>query len=338
MAIALFMVAARIEGQSTILNADPIRRAHPGFVENLIAIGADVEWARPVPLPTAVKQGGLGRSPMTPAQIASVMIVVSGAAHAVVNAILKSGRDKMSSRALIDGFSAIMILPAAFFVPLPHGAWGWLAASGATHLVYLFALIKAFEGADMMVAYPVFRGMAPALAAIIAVAVFHEPINWPVAIGVGLVSSGVLATALGRHMDGRTLAWSLLTGVTIALYTVIDAQGVRAAPSAPSYIVWVFLILGGGHRRRLRPVARPDLPHFGASGVEARPHRRRLFHPHLRPGAVGLPPGGDAEAGGPARNLDPVRRRHRHRFPEGAGHAPPGWPGWRRSAPARRCC
>jgi drug/metabolite transporter (DMT)-like permease len=67
-----------------------------------------------------------------------------------------------------------------------------------------------------------------------------------VAAGVGLVSAGVLATALGRHMDGRTLAWSLLTGVAIALYTVIDAQGVRAAPSAPSYIVWNFLMIGGG--------------------------------------------------------------------------------------------
>jgi UDP-N-acetylglucosamine 1-carboxyvinyltransferase len=44
-AIALLMVAASIEGQSIILNADPIRRAHPRFVENLTAIGADVEWA-----------------------------------------------------------------------------------------------------------------------------------------------------------------------------------------------------------------------------------------------------------------------------------------------------
>jgi len=44
-AIALLMVAASIEGQSVILNADPIRRAHPRFVENLTAIGAEVEWA-----------------------------------------------------------------------------------------------------------------------------------------------------------------------------------------------------------------------------------------------------------------------------------------------------
>ena len=181
---------------------------------------------------------------MTPAIVASLMILVSGAAHAVVNAILKSGGDKMSSRALIDGFSAIIILPAVFIVPLPSAAWGWLAASGVAHLVYLVALIKAFERADMMVAYPIFRGIAPALASIVAVGLFHESITLPVAVGVGLVSAGVLATALGRHMPRNALAWSLLTGVTIAIYTVLDANGVRAAPSAPSYIVWIFLVDG----------------------------------------------------------------------------------------------
>ncbi len=43
-AIALLMLAASIEGASRILNADPIRRAHPHFVENLVRLGADVEW------------------------------------------------------------------------------------------------------------------------------------------------------------------------------------------------------------------------------------------------------------------------------------------------------
>ena len=57
-------------------------------------------------------------------QIASVMIVASGAAHAVVSAVLKSGKDKMSSRALIDGFSALIVLPFAFVLPLPAHAWG----------------------------------------------------------------------------------------------------------------------------------------------------------------------------------------------------------------------
>jgi len=43
-AIALFMLAASIEGESRILNATPIQRAHPRFVENLNALGADVSW------------------------------------------------------------------------------------------------------------------------------------------------------------------------------------------------------------------------------------------------------------------------------------------------------
>jgi UDP-N-acetylglucosamine 1-carboxyvinyltransferase len=45
-AIALFMLAASIEGESTILNAAPIQRAHPKFVENLNALGADVSWVK----------------------------------------------------------------------------------------------------------------------------------------------------------------------------------------------------------------------------------------------------------------------------------------------------
>ncbi|MGE5501953.1 MAG: SMR family transporter [Ignavibacteriales bacterium] len=183
---------------------------------------------------------------MTTVQIASLMMLASGALHAGVNAILKSGQDKMSSRALIDGFSALLVLPAAFFVPLPHGAWGWLAGGWATHVVYLVCLIKAFETADMSVAYPILRGVAPALAAAVSVLAFREPISWPVALGVALVSGGVLTVALGRHVTRASLGWALATGATIALYTVLDAQGVRAAPTAPSYIVWGFLTLGFG--------------------------------------------------------------------------------------------
>lgn len=43
-AIALLMVASSIPGESTILDADPIKRAHPDFVRNFVALGADVQW------------------------------------------------------------------------------------------------------------------------------------------------------------------------------------------------------------------------------------------------------------------------------------------------------
>lgn len=43
-AIALLMVAASTPGRSVIRHADPVRRAHPRFAENLSALGAQVEW------------------------------------------------------------------------------------------------------------------------------------------------------------------------------------------------------------------------------------------------------------------------------------------------------
>lgn len=184
--------------------------------------------------------------PMTLAQTAGLMMIASGAVHAVVNAILKSGKDKLSSRALIDGFSGLLILPFVFFLPLPHGAWGWLAGSWATHVVYLICLVKAFERADMTVAYPIARGVAPALASTVAVLVFSEPVSWITAAGIGCVSLGVMVVGLGRRVDRRGLGWAIATGVCIALYTVIDAQGVRAAPGALSYIAWVYVAMGGG--------------------------------------------------------------------------------------------
>lgn len=42
--VALMMVALTIEGESTITNADSIKRAHPNFIENLNKLGANLEW------------------------------------------------------------------------------------------------------------------------------------------------------------------------------------------------------------------------------------------------------------------------------------------------------
>ncbi|EGD58842.1 protein of hypothetical protein function DUF6 transmembrane [Novosphingobium nitrogenifigens DSM 19370] len=185
-------------------------------------------------------------APLSPSALAALMMVTSGAAHAIVNAIFKSGGDKMAGRAMIDGSSACLVLPLAFFVPLPGAAWPWLAGSLATHLVYLLCLIRAFEAADMSAVYPVMRGSAPVIAAVGSVAVLGEPMTWAIGAGVLLVSLGTLLVALRNAPPLHALGWALLTGASIAAYTVIDASGVRAAPETLSYIAWNFMATGFG--------------------------------------------------------------------------------------------
>jgi multidrug transporter EmrE-like cation transporter len=138
----------------------------------------------------------------------------------------------------------VILLPALPFVALPHGAWGWLAASTAVHAVYLFALVQAYARADLSTAYPVLRGIAPVLTALVTIGALGEPASVADMIGIALIAGAMGLLVLGRHLGRAALGWSLLTGAMIATYTVIDARGVRAAPHATSYIVWLFVLMG----------------------------------------------------------------------------------------------
>ena len=172
------------------------------------------------------------------------MMIASGSIHAVVNAILKGGKDKMAGRATIDGSSALLLLPATLLVPLPSGAWGWLFATAFLHCAYLYALVRAFETSDFSAAYPILRGTAPLVTAALAIGVFGEAASLRELAGIALIGAAMFVMIAGKHISGAGLGWALFTGVTIACYTVIDAHGVRAAPTPASYIVWMFVLMG----------------------------------------------------------------------------------------------
>ena len=192
-------------------------------------------------------------------EIAALMMIASSAIHAVVNAVLKSGEDKLASRALIDLSGGLLVLPAIFFFPPPHGAWSWLLGSLVAHAVYFLALVRAFEVADMSATYPVMRGTAPVFAAFGAVVFLGDPIALPVAIGMGLVTSGLLLSAIGRNLTREALGYSLLTGLAVATYTVLDAGGVRERSDALFLHRMGFLRAGSCDRRGVWSLAWPRL-------------------------------------------------------------------------------
>jgi drug/metabolite transporter (DMT)-like permease len=171
-------------------------------------------------------------------------MLISGSVHAVVNAVLKSGGNRLVQISLSSGVGAVIMAGATFFVPLPHGAWGWMLAANIIHLLYFYAMTRAFDHGDLSSAYPIFRGTAPMLTALGATLIFREPLNGLQLLGIMAIGGGMLAMVAGKHVTRATLRWSLATGVLIAGYTVIDAQGVRAAPTAGSFIVWFFFTQG----------------------------------------------------------------------------------------------
>jgi len=176
------------------------------------------------------------------------LILLSAAVHAVVNVLTKRAEDKYAMRLLIGVFSAVLVTPALFFLPLPSGnAWWFLAATSLVHAIYELLLVKSYESAAFSAVYPVARGTGPLFTALGAILLLHEHPPVVVLFGILLVCGGVIAIGIShRATEGavKGLGYALGTGVTIGIYTLIDASGVRSVEFAFTYVLWFFAAHG----------------------------------------------------------------------------------------------
>lgn len=168
--------------------------------------------------------------------------------HAVVNLLTKRADDPYAIRLLIGVFSAILVAPALFFVPLPHGTALWLlVATAFIHAVYELLLVKSYESAAFSAVYPVARGTGPLFTAIGALVILREHAPLTEILGIMLVCGGVIAIGIShRASEGARvgLLYALGTGFTIGCYTLVDASGVRAVPNPFTYVLWFFVAHG----------------------------------------------------------------------------------------------
>jgi len=179
---------------------------------------------------------------------ALILIFLSAAVHAVVNVLTKRADDKYAMRLLIGVFSAILVAPALFFLPLPHGIAVWLLIGTAfVHALYELLLVKAYENGAFSAVYPVARGTGPLFTALGAILLLREHAPLTEIIGIAMVCGGVIAIGMShRATDGalKGLAYALGTGLTIGIYTLIDATGVRAVAQPLTYVAWFFVAHG----------------------------------------------------------------------------------------------
>ena len=169
---------------------------------------------------------------------------------AVANFAVKRGGDVLSARMVLSITSALCLLPFAFIVPFPEaGLWPPIAMAIMAHWVYQFFMVRALHRGDLSLVFPVMRGLAPLMTAIIAVFALNEypgALGWA---GLLLASLALLVFALPekenlgqRQLNQTALVWAGLTAIGIGLYSVTDAYGVRVAENRFTFIVWLFLL------------------------------------------------------------------------------------------------
>lgn len=179
-----------------------------------------------------------------------IAVLVAAACHAGWNALLKFNVEPLIATTLVAAGSALVVAPFAFFAGLPDAAaWPYLLASVAVHIGYYLTLAEAYRHGDLGHVYPIARGTAPLLTALMATPILGESLGLFGWAGVIALTTGILLLAVRggrqvRRFDARSVGFALLTSLTITAYTLVDGTGARIAGSAAAYTVWLFLLSG----------------------------------------------------------------------------------------------
>ena len=177
-----------------------------------------------------------------------MIVLFAALMHAVWNAVVKGATDRTITFGLVSVGHTIPAIIIAPFVPLPDPALlPFIAASTVIHWGYYYFLNTSYRFGDLSLVYPVARGIAPLLVAVLAFIWLGEALPAMAWAGMICISAGILILGMRRAGKGppvQALIMALLTGGTIALYSLVDGVGIRLADQALTYIVWLFIAEG----------------------------------------------------------------------------------------------
>ncbi|MFM9864945.1 MAG: EamA family transporter [Micropepsaceae bacterium] len=176
---------------------------------------------------------------------AAAAALAAAVLHAIWNAGLKAGNDRLLDAALLFAVAGVIGLTVTLFAPpMNPEAWLWIGVTAALHLPYTYFLARAYELGELSHVYTIARGLPPLLITVLAIFAVGEIPTPAAAAGIALISIGILTVGMspGAHRQGTLLAGAV--AITIALYSISDGIGVRASGSALAYNGWVFFAVG----------------------------------------------------------------------------------------------
>ncbi len=192
--------------------------------------------------------------------LALALVLSSAVLHATWNLLVKQGTNQEVFVWLSQVALSVMLIPVAvvLFWNFPVGLVGWWFVLGTSvlHVLYFLFLGRGYSRADLSVVYPIARGMGPALVPILGVLVLGETVSPPAVAGIAAVVVGLYTVywwgqfgqiardplKLVREPGTR---YALITGLTIAAYSVWDKVGVgHVTPFLYMYLMSLGTSLG----------------------------------------------------------------------------------------------
>lgn len=213
---------------------------------------------------------------------ALALVLAAALMHATWNLLAKRASGGPAFVWLFSALAGVIYAPfvvAVLLVEQPDidaSMLPFLVVSPVLNGIYFLLLQRSYRSGDLSLVYPLARGSAPLITTIVAIMLFGER---PTLLAVGgtlLITLGVviLASTPGARRGAgarQAVAYGLLTGVSIATYTLWDKYAVGTALVPPLFLGWAIYM---GQAVLLAPMA---LRRWGTVRSEWRMHRREAL-------------------------------------------------------------
>ena len=202
-------------------------------------------------------------------------VLCAACMHASWNAVIKVKGDRLSAMLMMTVASSAICLVLMPFFSLPAAAsLPWLIASAMVHTVYKLSLTQAYEHGDLSQVYPLARGAAPLIVAVVSVFVLKETMTPTKVFAVLAIGGGVCLMALARgtvsRIPPKAFMFAVLAAGSTASYTLLDGIGARLSGSVAGFIILLSILDGistsGYVLARRGPSAFAGLPPLWRSG------------------------------------------------------------------------
>jgi drug/metabolite transporter (DMT)-like permease len=166
--------------------------------------------------------------------------------HASWHTLVKGAASNIATLAGMNAVALAAALLAAPWIGFPAAvAWPIIIGAAFLHSGYKLSLTHAYRHGDLSQAYPVARGLTPLFAAVLAFAWLSETPGIGQLGGIALIVAGLLT--LSAERTSRRLPWPAIlsaaaAGLSVALYTVIDAYGVRISENWAAFTLWLIVV------------------------------------------------------------------------------------------------
>jgi drug/metabolite transporter (DMT)-like permease len=204
---------------------------------------------------------------------ALVLVLCAAVLHAGWNALAKRAHDSILFLWWATVAATLCMLPLGLrelaIGGLPAPAVPFVIGTIGLHGLYFYALGRAYGTGAYSLVYPVARGLGVALVPLAALVIFDERLSPLGVTGIALVVAGIAALHLlpaaggriGARATGHALVWPVITGLTIASYSLLDKAGVaRLNPIAYMLLLEAgCALLGLPIVLARRPAARAEL-------------------------------------------------------------------------------